>query len=325
MGLRAMKTDAAAAPARRRRRRFSRDDLELTLIGLPAALWFVAFCYLPMFGVIIAFKQYRPRAGSNFFVNLLASQDVGFNNFKFLFATPDAGIMFRNTLLYNAVFIVLGIVVAVSLAILISQLHSRRLAKVCQTAMFLPNFLSWVVVSYFVFSFLSTDKGFVTQVMKAMGLPPVQWYMESRYWPFFLVLVNLWKNVGYSMVVYLASIAGIDESLYEAATIDGARKWQQVRYITIPMLVPIVTIMFILAVGGIFSSDFGLFYQVPRNSGPITNVTQTIDVYVYKALMNLGNIGFASAAGLMQSVFGLITIVTANFIVRRIDPENSLF
>lgn len=325
MGIRVLDNKKAVPKTGRRRHRFSLDDLELTLIGLPTAVWFAAFCYLPMFGVIIAFKQYRPKVGTNFFVSLLGSKSVGFDNFKFLFATPDAGIMFRNTLLYNAVFIVLGIVVAVTLAILISQLHSKRLAKVCQTAMFLPNFLSWVVVSYFVFSFISADKGLIASMQKAIGIPVTQWYMESSYWPFFIVFINLWKNVGYSMVVYLASIAGIDESLYEAATIDGARKWQQVRFITIPMLVPIITIMFILAVGGIFSSDFGLFYQVPRDSGPITNVTQTIDVYVYKALMNLGNIGFASAASLTQSVFGLITIVTTNFIVKKLDPENSLF
>ena len=308
-----------------RKKWFSMDDLELTLIGLPTALWFVAFCYLPLFGVLLAFKKYRLLPGSNFLVSLFKSQSVGFNNFKFLFATPDAAIVFRNTVLYNITFIVLGIVVAVTLAILISQLRSQRLAKVCQTSMFLPNFLSWVVVSYFVFAFLSSDKGFANQVLRGLGMEPKQWYMEAKYWPFFLVFINLWKNVGYSMVVYLASISGIDGSLYEAALIDGATKAQQVRYITLPMLDPIITIMFILAVGSIFASDFGLFYFIPQQSGALMNVTQTIDVYVYNALMNLGNVGFASAAGLTQSVFGLITILTANFVVRKIDPENSLF
>jgi putative aldouronate transport system permease protein len=310
---------------RKKKKLFSMDDLELTLIGLPAVVWFVAFCYLPLFGVILAFKKFRPIPGENFLVSLFKSKDVGFSNFKFLFATPDAAIVFRNTILYNIVFIVLGIVVAVTLAILISQLHSQKLAKVCQTAMFLPNFLSWVVVSYFVFAFLSSDKGFLNQALKAIGITGAQWYMEPKYWPFFLVFINLWKNVGYSMVVYLASISGIDGSLYEAALIDGATKRQQVRYITLPMLIPIITIMFIMAVGSIFASDFGLFYFIPQQSGPLTNVTQTIDVYVYNALMNLGNIGFSSAAGLTQSVFGLITILAANYIVRKIDPDNALF
>lgn len=309
----------------RRKKWFSLDDLELTLIGLPTAFWFIAFSYLPLFGILLAFKKYRLLPDSNFLISLFRSQSVGFSNFKFLFATPDAAIFFRNTVLYNVVFIVTGITIAVTLAIMISHLHSQRLAKVCQTAMFLPNFLSWVVVSYFVFAFLSSDKGLVNQFMKATGLEAKQWYMELKLWPGFLVFVNLWKNVGYSMVVYLASISGFDTSLYEAATIDGATKWQQVRFITLPLLVPIITIMFIMAIGGIFSSDFGLFYFVPQQSGTLTNVTQTIDVYVYRALMNLGNIGFASAAGLTQSVFGLFTILTANLVVRKLNPDNALF
>lgn len=309
----------------KRKKWFSMDDLELTLIGLPTAVWFVAFCYLPLFGILLAFKKYRLLPDTNFLVSLFKSQTTGLNNFKFLFATPDAAIVFRNTILYNIVFIVLGILVAVTLAILISQLHSQKLAKICQTSMFLPNFLSWVVVSYFVFAFLSSDKGFANQVLRVFGAEPKQWYMEPKYWPFFLVFINLWKNVGYSMVVYLASISGIDGSLYEAALIDGASKAQQVRYITLPMLIPIITIMFIMAVGSIFASDFGLFYFIPQQSGPLTNVTQTIDVYVYNSLIHLGNIGFASAAGLTQSVFGLITIVTANLIVRKVDPDYALF
>ena len=309
----------------KKKKPFTVDDLELTLLALPTSIWYILFTYLPMFGVIIAFKRYRPMRNTNFFVALLKSEWVGLNNFKFLFATPDAGIMFRNTLTYNAIFIVTGMVTAVTLAIMISQLHSAKLAKVCQTAMFFPHFLSWVVVSYFVFSFLSMDKGLVNQILTQQGKEAIQWYMEPRYWPYILIFMNLWKGTGYSMVVYLASISGIDSSLYEAAIIDGGSKWQQVKYITLPMLKPIILIMFILAVGRIFSTDFGLFYQVPRNSGPLVNVTQTIDVYVYKALMSMNNIGFSAAAALMQSVFGLFTILTANLIVRKLDPENALF
>lgn len=309
----------------RRRYRFSKEDLELLLIALPTVVWYILFCYLPMFGIIIAFKQFRPLPDAGFIMSLIKSEFVGFDNFKFIFATPDAWIIFRNTLAYNAVFIVLDIVIPVALAIMISQLHSQKLAKVCQTAMFLPHFLSWVVVSYFVFAFLSVDKGLLNQLYKALGWESVEWYMQPRYWPYILTFLHLWKGMGYGMVVYLASISGIDISLYEAALIDGSTKWQQVKYITLPMLKPIITIMFILSVGHIFTTDFGLFYNIPRNSGPLINVTQTIDVYVYKALMGMNNIGFSSAAAFLQSIFGFITITTANWIVRKIDPNSSLF
>ncbi len=309
----------------RKKRRFNMDDIELTFLALPTVIWFLLFSYLPMFGIIIAFKRFRPMQGVNFLVSLIKSENMGFNNFRFLFATPDAWISFRNTLAYNVVFIVTGLFFAVTLALMISQLHSKRLAKITQTAMFLPHFLSWVVVSYFVFSFLSVDKGLVNQLLVVNGQEAVQWYLQPQYWPYILIFMNLWKGIGYSMVVYLASIAGIDASLYEAAIIDGSTKWQQVKYITLPMIRPIITIMFILSVGRIFSSDFGLFYQVPRNSGALVNVTQTIDVFVYKALMGMNNIGFAAAGGLLQSVFGLITIVTANFIVTKVDPDSALF
>lgn len=309
----------------RKKRRFSTDDIELTFLSLPATAWYLLFCYIPMFGIIIAFKQFRPIANAGFIVSLLKSKFVGINNFKFLFATPDAWIVFRNTILYNLAFIILGTFVTVALALMISQLHSGIMQKSCQTAMFLPHFLSWVVVSYFVFAFLSMDNGLINKTLEYTGQDPVQWYMAPEYWPYFIVFVYLWKTTGYGMVVYLASISGIDATLYEAAIIDGSSKWQQVKYITLPLLQPIILIMFILSVGRIFSSDFGLFFKVPRDSGPLVDATQTIDVYVYKALTGLNNIGFASAGSVLQSVLGLITIVTANSVVKKINPENSLF
>ena len=309
----------------RKKSRLNGDDIELTLLALPTTIWYLVFCYLPMFGVIIAFKKFKFIPGTNFVYSLLKSKWVGFDNFKYLFATPDAAIMFRNTILYNLVFIVLGMVVTISLALMISELHSKKLAKVTQTMMFMPYFLSMVVVSYFVFSFLSADKGALNGLLKAMGQEPHQWYMEPEYWPFILTFIHIWKGMGYGMVLYLASITGIDASLYEAALIDGASKWQQIKYITLPMLQPIIIILFIMSVGRIFSSDFGLFYQVPRNSGPLTDVTQTIDVYVYKALMGMNNIGFSSAGALMQSVLGLIMITSANAVVTKIDKDSALF
>jgi len=312
------------APVKKKKLSFNRDNAELAILGLPVVVWFLVFSYLPMFGVVIAFKRYRP-LGDNFIDSLIQSEWVGFHNFRFLFQTPDAWIIFRNTLGYNAIFIVSGIVISVTLAIMMSLLHSKKLAKATQTLMFLPHFLSWVVVGYFVFSFLSVDKGLLNSIMAAMGRQPVQWYMETGRWPFFLVFFNIWKGMGYSMVVYLATITGIDQSLYEAAAIDGATKSQQVRHIVLPMLRPIVTIMFIMAVGRIFAADFGLFYFTPRQQGALYEVTQVIDTYVYRALMQQNNIGFASAASVSQSLAGLITITAANFVVRKLDPENSLF
>ncbi|NSW91631.1 MAG: sugar ABC transporter permease [Firmicutes bacterium] len=278
-----------------------------------------------MFGIIIAFKRYIPKPGYNFIYNLFNSPWVGIKNFIFLFISRDSYIIFRNTLLYNIVFIVLGIVIPVTLAILISQLYSQRYAKIIQTATFLPHFLSWVVVSNFVVTFLNPDKGLLNRIIVNFGSNPVMWYMEPKYWPFILVFMNLWKGMGYSMIIYLASINSIDTTYYEAAIIDGATKKQQVFKITIPLLRPIITILFILSIGRIFNSDFGLFYQVPQNSGSLFNVTATIDVYVYTALMKLNNIGMSSAAAMFQSVFGFFSILIANLIVRKLEPDMALF
>lgn len=303
----------------------SRDDFELTLLALPTLIWYAIFSFLPMIGILIAFKDFRIRPGKGFIQSLMSSEWVGFTNFEFLFKTPDAVIILRNTILYNIIFIILGVVIPVTLAILINQLYSRKLAKICQTAMFLPHFLSWVVVSYFVFSFLSYDKGIINQFINNLGKTSIQWYMKEEYWPFIIIFMNSWKGMGYGMVVYLAAITGIDQTYYEAALIDGATKWQQIKYITIPLIKPIIIIMFIMAVGGIFKSDFGLFYQVPRNSGMIFNTTATIDTYIYKAIEGTGSMAMSSAAAFLQSVIGCITIILANTIVKKIDGENGLF
>lgn len=309
----------------KKRRKLSRDDLEITLLALPTAIWFLLFAYLPMGGIIIAFKRYRLFPGKGFVRSLIQSKFIGLDNFKFLFQTSDAFIMIRNTLLYNFVFIVLGVLIPVLLAILISELHSKKLAKVVQTTMLLPNFLSWVVVGYIVFSLLSYDKGLLNQFLSFLNIDPVQWYMDPKYWPFILVVANIWKTVGYGMVVYLASISGIDSTYYEAALIDGASKFQQATQITLPLIKPIMIILFLMAMGRIFSSDFGLFYIVTRNSGQIRDFTTTIDTYVYNALMNIGNIGMSSAAAFFQSVFGCIAILFANWVVKKVDSENTLF
>ena len=304
------------------------DNLELFLLHLPTTIWFAIFCYAPMFGVVIAFKNYKARPGKSFLWSLINnSKWVGFDNFEFLFKSSYFESMIRNTLVYNIIFIVLGVLIPVTLAIMISQLYSKRLAKVCQTMMFLPHFLSWVVIGYFVYAFLATDAGLVNNLARKLGLMETshQWYQDVGFWTWFLVFLNVWKGMGYNMVVYLASISGIDKQMYEAAIIDGATKWQQTRYITLPSLRPIISIMFIMAVGNIFRSDFGLFYQATRNSGSLTDITQTIDVYVYKALLERPNINLSSAAALLQSVCGCVTIIVANVVVKKIDPESGLF
>jgi ABC-type polysaccharide transport system, permease component len=309
------------------KRRLTLDDIQLFLLSLPTFAWYFAFCYLPMFGIIIAFKNYKLAPGHNFVYSLLVnSKWVGLKNFQFLFKLPDWPKVFSNTIVYNVIFIVLGILIPVLLALLISEMHSKRLAKVTQTAMFFPHFISWVVVSYFVYAFLATDRGLLNNLLASVGSDKIKWYQDQKYWPAILVFMNVWKGTGYSMVVYLAAISGIDQEMYEAALIDGATKFEQIRYITLPFLRPIISIMFILAMGRIFNSDFGLFYRVPRNSDSLSAVTQTIDVFVYKSLTAAGtNINYSSAAALFQSVLGCITIIISNLVVKRIDPESGLF
>ena len=296
---------------------------ELLLLTIPGAIWFLVFAYLPMFGVIVAFKRWRIHGG--FFESLMNSKWVGFDNFKFLFQSSDAWLITKNTVLYNIVFIILGIVLPVTLAILLNELLNKKLAKFYQSSMFLPYFLSWVVVSYCLYAFLSPEKGYVNGILQSMGGKGISWYTEPKYWPFIIIFMSQWKAVGYGTVVYLASICGIDKSYYEAAMIDGASKFQQIKYITVPLLKPVMIIMFITSIGGMFRGDLGLFYQLPKDSGALYPVTNVIDTYVYRGLMNLGDIGMSSAASLYQSFVGLILIVTSNAIVRKVDEENAFF
>ncbi|ABG86535.1 sugar ABC transporter permease [Clostridium perfringens] len=300
-----------------------RNNKELLLLTIPGAIWFLVFAYLPMFGVIVAFKRWRIHGG--FFESLMNSKWVGFDNFKFLFKSSDAWLITKNTVLYNLVFIILGIVLPVTLAILLNELLNKKLAKFYQSSMFLPYFLSWVVVSYCLYAFLSPEKGYVNGILQSMGGKGISWYTEPKYWPFIIIFMSQWKAVGYGTVVYLASICGIDKSYYEAAMIDGASKFQQIKYITVPLLKPVMIIMFITSIGGMFRGDLGLFYQLPKDSGALYPVTNVIDTYVYRGLMNLGDIGMSSAASLYQSFVGLILIVTSNAIVRKVDEENAFF
>lgn len=307
------------------KKRWSRDDIELGLLGLPSFLWYAVFCYLPMFGLIIAFKNYRVFPKQSFIFNLLSSDWVGFDNFTFFIKDNSFGMLLRNTLLYNIVFILLGILIPVSLAIMINEIYSKRKSKVYQTMMFFPHFLSWVVVSYFVFAFLNPTRGLLNTIIQAFGAEKITWYSKPQYWPFILTIMQLWKTVGYSMVVYLASITGIDHTLYEAAMLDGASKWQQAKFVTLPMMKTILIVMFILNVGRIFYTDFGLFYQVTQGvPNSLYKVASTFDTYVYMALQSNAPIGKTAAASMFQSVCCCVTVLVANAIVRKVDPDSAI-
>jgi len=297
----------------------------LCTMAAPGALWLLLLRYLPMFGIVLAFKDYRAYKPNTFWNNIVKSEWVGVDNFRFLFKSPDTGLMIRNTLLYNITFIILGLVIAVAFAVMLSELSSRFAAKTYQTLMFFPYFLSWVVASYFLLAFLDGTSGMIPNLQKMSGGEVINWYHDTTYWPYILVGANLWKNIGYSTVLYLAAITGIDHTQYEAAAVDGATKWQQIRHVTLPNLRTMITILFILNVGKIFNADFGLFYNVPLNSGSLYPVTQVIDTYVYRAYINSGSVGMSSAAGLLQNAVGFMCIIAANGIVRKIDPDSSLF
>lgn len=318
------KSLAAAKPAKTKYAQRKKTLLLLSMVA-PGAIWFIFLRYLPMFGIVLAFKEYRMKRNQNLFQNIISSEWVGLDKFKFIFSTSDSWNMIKNTIGYNALWIVLGLVIAVAFAIMINEVTNKFVAKSYQTLMFFPYFLSWVVASFFVLAFLDPTRGLVTHWQQSMGVTPTSWYTDSKPWPIILTVAYLWKNLGYSTILYLAAITGIDASQYEAASIDGASKWQQIIYITIPHLKTMIIILFIMNVGKIFNSDFGLFYNVPLNSGPLYPKTMVIDLYVYNALIATNDIGMSAAAGLLQNVVGFICIMTANTIVRKVDEDSSLF
>lgn len=308
-----------------KRKGFVRDlrkNGSLLAMCVPGLIFFILFSYLPMFGIIIAFKQYRYDLG------ILSSPWVGLSNFKFMFSSPDAWIITRNTIAYNLIFIFAGLVFNVAMAIGLNELRNKMVSKFCQTVVLMPHFLSYVIVSYLVLAFLHVENGVLNRtILPALGQEGIDWYATVNAWPFILIIVNFWKSVGYGSVVYLAGIAGIDTSLYEAAKVDGATRWQQIRYVTLPALVPLMIILTILNVGKIFNSDFGLFYQVPLNTGTLYPATNVISTYVYNMLTSAGtgSVGMASAAALYQSVVGFVLVMTTNLIVRKINPDSALF
>lgn len=290
------------------------------VMALPGFIYMLVNNYIPMFGIVIAFKKLNFREG------IWKSPWSGFDNFRFLFASSDAWVITRNTILYNVAFFLVGTVISITIAILLNEVYKQVAKKVYQSLILLPYLMSWVIVSYLAFTFLSAETGMFNKgILQPLGFEGINWYQERKYWPFILIFVNTWKGVGYSMIVYLSSIVGISTDYFEAAKIDGASKLQQIKSITLPLLKPTVITLFILSVGQIFRSDFGLFYQMPRNSGTLYPVTRTIDVYIYQALMQNNDYAMSSAASVFQSIVGFVLIVIANQIVKKYESNSALF
>jgi len=286
---------------------------------LPPTIFFLIFSYLPMAGMVVAFKKY------NYTDGLFMSPWCGFENFKFFFIGGKALKVMVNTVAYNLAFIVTGLFVQVTTAIFLSEIGSRYFKKVTQTMMFLPYFLSWVVVGAFIYNIFNYEYGSLNTFLKSINFEPVNVYEEVWLWKYILVACNTWKWAGYGSLIYLAAIIGIDNELYESAEIDGASKFQKIRHITIPMITPQIVVLTLMAIGRIFRGDFGMFYQVTGNNPLLYNATDVIDTYVFRALLELQDFGMASAAGMLQSVLCFIFLIITNAVVRRIDKNYALF
>ncbi len=292
------------------------------IMALPGFAYVIINNYIPLYGLQLAFKSFNYQKG------ITGSDFIGLKNFKFLLASDDATIMIRNTLLYNLVWIFLGVLFGVAAAILFNEIANKFAKRFYQTVILLPYIMSIVVVAYLVYAFLATDTGLVNNALikGLMGKEAgIEWYREAKYWPFILTFVHIWKSIGFGMILYLSSLVGIDKSYYEAAMLDGASKWRQLKSITLPLLKPTIIMLVIMDIGRIFRSDFGLFFQVPMSQPALMDVTQTIDTYVYRALLVNNNIGMSAAASFVQSVVGFVFIMIANTVVRKLDENSSLF
>lgn len=297
-----------------------RKVIPIYVLMLPGILYLIINNFLPMFGIVIAFKN------MNFKKGIFGSSWAGLKNFEFLFTSGNAWRITRNTILYNALFIILGIVIPITIAILLNEVRIKSANRTYQTLILLPFLMSWVVVSYLGYAFLGMETGYINNsILEPLGRNSINFYQQSKYWPFILTFANQWKSTGFGMVIYLASIVGISHDFYEAAKLDGATKWQQIKHITLPFLKPTIITLFIMNLGRMFYSDFGLFYQLPRNSGMLYETTQTIDTFVYNALMVQNNYGMSSAASVYQSIVGCILVISANAAIRKISKEDALF
>lgn len=294
--------------------------LPVYLMVLPGFVYMFINNYMPMPGLMLAFKKFKFSKG------IWGSPWYGVKNFTFLINSYDLGTILKNTICYNLGFIVIDTIFAVGVAIMLSEVNRKKLQQLFQTVILIPYLLSYVIISYIVYAFFGADCGMVNNsILIPLGIQPVSWYTEASRWPGILTFVHVWKSFGYSSVIYFASILGFDRSYYEAAMVDGASTWKQIIYITLPMLKPTIVTLTLLSIGRIFYSDFGLFYQVPMNSGMLFDTTNTIDTYVYRGLLENNDIGRASAAGFIQSILGFIFVIISNIIVKKVDADNALF
>jgi len=316
-----MPTDSSVIPKKKKKKYNYRKYSPLLIMMIPGFLYILINNYLPMFGIVIAFKEI------NFAKGILQSDWIGLANFKYLFQTSDAYIITRNTILYNVVFIIAGTVLSFITALMLIEIKNKFLLRTYQAIISMPHLISWVILSYLVYAFLSAENGLLNRtILPMLGIEgDISWYTEAKYWPVILTLVDFWKGVGYGSIVFFAALLGINEEYYEAARIDGASRWKQITGITLPLVVPVIIVMTLLKLGRIFYSDFGLFYQVTLNSGALFETTATIDTYVFNGLTGGGNMGMSAAAGFYQSIVGFILVITVNYLVRRKDKESALF
>lgn len=291
----------------------------LYLLTLPGIILIFIFAYLPIFGIVIAFQDYSPVKG------VFGSPFVGLKNFRFFIESNEILHVLFNTVFLNLLFILCGMLVSVAIAIMFSELKSKKFKVVTQTVVTLPNFLSWTVVAMIVSTFFPFQGGIINQVLNAFGFSSVAFYNESAYWPFFLVCIKVWQGAGFGSIVYLATISGISPDIYESASIDGASRWAKIRLITLPLLKPTIILMLLLALGGIFYGDFGMIYAIVGKNALLYPTTDVIDTYVYRALMDLGNIGMSSAVGFFQSLVGFLLVLTVNQITRKYSPDSALY
>ena len=302
-----------------KKKKMLKRAIPLYIMVAPGFIYLLINNYIPMLGIVIAFKNL------NFSKGILKSDWAGLSNFEYLFKAPDAFLITRNTILYNVAFIVVNTVVAIVIAIILSEIRSKMKVKIFQSCVLIPSLISIIIVSYLAYAFLSGRTGFINGSLAAAGKDTISLYTEPKYWPAILIFINCWKGAGYSSIIYLAAILGIDQEMYEAAEIDGATRWNKIRFITLPMLKSTVITLTLMNVGRIFYSDFGLFYQVPMNSGALINATNTIDTYVYRGLIELGDISMSSAACVYQSLVGFVLVLTANWVTKKLSSENALF
>lgn len=308
-----------AISIKRSRKRGDNSQFQLlSFCFLPMIMTFI-FSYLPMYGIIIAFKDYRYADG------IWGSKWVGFRNFEFFLKSNEFVKLTRNTVLLNLLFIVSGIIAAVIVALLLYEVTSRGATKLYQTIMITPNFQSWVIVAYMVYGFLNPSYGILNNFLNSIGIQSIDWYSKPMAWPWILMLASIWKHVGMDCIYYYAALMGIDQTLLEAADIDGATKIQKTRYIILPCLLPLITILTVLKVGKIFNADFGLFYQLTRNVGTLYDVTDVLDTYVFRTMREQGNMSLSSAIGLLQSVVGLVMVILTDRCSKMIDKDLGLF